>query len=389
MGKWHMKFGFAALTVLLFLSLALLSGCAGLDNSQAPEKTGEDVTVKTSVNIVEPDEIGGENASQVSAPNQTNGNAANITDAANATLNQTNESLEILEWEIDEPVPVSTRNVSDRIYDGDFGLKDLELEPLKVYVIDCGNADCILVNKGEFYMLVDAGSAEPVETLLAKLKVEKLTAVVATRDSPIAIGGMGKIIQDYPVGEFWYNGIDSVDQSLEYKTLLYDVRSRGIAIKRPSAGEKMNVSGLAVKILNPQKPLLHGNPDIDAIVMKLESNDACMLLLNPTVQEREPALANLNESLRCDVATYFKWGEGRQTRSLMMMSYAKPKDVIISVGKNEFGLPSKTTLTYLALDSVNVWRTDLDGTVGVFVDSAGYEIGKYNVATGNLTMRKE
>jgi competence protein ComEC len=161
------------------------------------------------------------------------------------------------------------------------------------------------------------------------------------------------------------------------------VKAKGITIKLPKAGDAMSVNGLSVAVLNPQSPPLRGNPDIDAVVVKLSTKDMCMVLLNPTVQERENALLSGKESLKCSVMTYFKHGEGRPTPSLIMDGSNKPNDVIISVGPNDLKLPSETTIMRLDINNVNVWRTDRDGTVAVISKiTGGYDIGKLN-ATGD------
>lgn len=279
----------------------------------------------------------------------------------------------------EEKVPAVPRNVSSKISDGRFAIKENFAAPLKVYVIDGNHADSVLVNKGEFYMLVDAGSFSQADAFLKKLGVERLNVVVATRDYSGAISGLPALLDAYAVGELWENG--AAQQGTDYYSLLEKARGKGITIKTPVALDRMEVNGLAVAVLNPQRQRIFSNPDNDAIVLKLSAGNFCMLLLNPTVQERENALISTGESLRCDAATYYKHGEGRPEPSVLIGSYALPKDVIISVGKNNsVGLPSNTTITRLTLKSVKVWRTDTDGTVLVEAKSDGssYSVSKNN-----------
>jgi competence protein ComEC len=307
----------------------------------------------------------------------------------NATLNESGlveENTTENETET-EPEPVravrNPRNASFGIGDGDFGFADLGIEPMRVYFISCGNADCVLVNKGSFYMLIDAGASEPVKELLNRLNVKTIHAVVATRDYAGAIGGLSDIVNSYDVEEFWYNGRE--DGSLQFQSLLSEVSEKGITIKKPKAGDRLNVSGLEITILNPQKSPLMGNPDVDAVVMKLAGKEFCVLLLNPTVQEREPALLSSGTDYKCEIMSYFKHGEGRPSASLMVEGVYKPKYVVISVGPNELGLPSPTTLTRLSIAGIKVYRTDSDGTVAAFSElTGGYSIGKYSMAANRI-----
>jgi len=273
---------------------------------------------------------------------------------------------------------ITPRNISDRIADGQFRITENPAAPLNVYVISDGYADSILVNKGEFFMLVDAGNFSPADALLQKLGVSHLNVVVATRDYEGAIGGIGSLLSSYKVDEIWDNNVPP-EQGSAYAGLLSQAAGRGITAKHPEAGDGMNVSGLSVSVLNPQKERLLGNPDLDSVVLKLSSGGFCMLLLNPTVQERENAIIAGGQDLRCDVVTYFKHGEGRPEPSLLISNAAKPKDAIISVGPNGDGLPSNTTLERLGLGGIRVWRTDKNGTIAVSNDGvgSGYTISKY------------
>ena len=285
--------------------------------------------------------------------------------------------------EIDPFANMTPRSISDRISDGQFKVLDDSSAQLKVYAIRDGFADSILVNKGNFYMLLDAGNFSPADQFLKSMNVSRINVLVASRDYDGAIGGMGEILDGYSVDEFWDNNVEAskntvafVQESNEYADLLSKVQAKGITIKHPQAGDNMTVSGLTVTVLNPQKERQLGNPDVDSIVLKISNGAFCMLFLNPTVQETENSLIGTGEKLHCDVITYFKHGEGRPTASLLVDGYALPKDAIISVGPNGDGLPSPTTLTRLQLKGVNVWMTD-NNTVSVTNDGIS---SKYAVA---------
>jgi len=152
-------------------------------------------------------------------------------------------------------------------------------------------------------------------------------------------------------------------------------------------GDKLQISGVEFTVLNPPKQRLMGNPDTDAIVLKVSMGRFCTLFLNPTVQERENAILSSGESLKCEVATYFKHGEGRPEPSVLMNN-VEPKDVIISVGTNGLGLPKATTLARLInISNIRVWRTDERGTIRITNDGfSPYEIaGLRDISKGNWT----
>ncbi|MCX8175174.1 MAG: hypothetical protein N3E51_03135 [Candidatus Micrarchaeota archaeon] len=274
--------------------------------------------------------------------------------------------------EQDEFAGIVPRNISENIGDGEFRVHYQPATPLQVYVISGGNADSILVRKGEFSMLVDAGNATAVREIFETLRIGRVNVVVATKNSPDAIGGLAETIRKYGADELWTNGIAPSGMLAE---AVGEARKKGIFLKQPQAGDRMEVNGLLVEVLNPQQQRLYGSPESDAIVLKLTFNSFCMLLLNPATQEIEPALLSSGISPRCDVLTYFNHGEGRPNPSALL-EQAQPQHAIISVGENGFGLPSATTLTRLGMKGIGVYRTDLNGTVVVSTDGLKtYDIG--------------
>lgn len=271
---------------------------------------------------------------------------------------------------------VTPRSVSDNIGDGEFDIDDPAPYELSIHVINSSMSDSVLIVKGDFAMLVDAGDFEATKNYMEKIGVAKLNAVVATRDDPGAIGGLSLAAARFEPEEFWYNGIDTGSQ--EYGLLLERVGALGMTVKRPVAGDSMEVGGMTVQALNPSSQRLGNNPDVDAVVLKVSYGNFCMLLLNPTVQEVESGIAGNFDLVGCEVMTYYKHGEGRPAPSLAV-NLAKPRDIIISVGENSQGLPSQTTLNRFTLDGIRYWRTDLNGTIVVRSGGiAGYSIASYN-----------
>lgn len=269
---------------------------------------------------------------------------------------------------LDPFVSYAPRNASDRMGEGQFRLPDQSDNTLEISVIDAGNADAVLVRKGNFTILVDAGDFEKVDARLRAMGIGRLDVVVATRDAQDAVGGMAQALGGYRVGELWDNGLPA--SSHGYETAMRLAEEKGITIKRPQAGESLEAFGIRLDVLNPQKVRLKGSPESDAVVLKISQGEFCLLLLNPTVQEIEGSLMNSGVDVRCPVITYFMHGEGRPTPSLLV-ERSNPKDVIISVGQNSNGLPSETTITRLEIGGKSVWRTDRHGTLTVSVDKDG------------------
>ncbi|MEM4348537.1 MAG: hypothetical protein QXN37_03135 [Candidatus Anstonellaceae archaeon] len=307
--------------------------------------------------------------------------------------NKTNQTAEMPEIKknktvvkpIEKPDPFASfplRNLSDKIDDGSFRIHDMPGSPLNMYVIDAEGGDAVLINKGEFYMLIDAGHPKVVD-FLKGMNIEKIHVLVLSRKAPESIEGAERLLEEIEVEEIWENNVQYspssvalVQQDNTYERILENAKMSGIVIKHPQAGDRLTVSGMEILVLNPQPQRSKGNPDVDSIVLKVSFNNFCALLLHSTIQETENALTKLGEDIFCPVATYFKHGEARSWPPLLLEKNP-PQQVIISAGKDNPSLPSPTTLEILRIKGIKVWRTDKDGTIRVYSDGySPYSIEK-------------
>ncbi|MEM4554596.1 MAG: hypothetical protein QXT25_01980 [Candidatus Anstonellaceae archaeon] len=307
--------------------------------------------------------------------------------------NETNQTSEEVEPKknrtvvkpVERPDPFASfppRNLSDRIDDGMFKVHDMPGAPLNIYVIDAEWGDAVLINKGQFYMLVDAGHPKVVD-FLKDMKVEKVHALVLSRKAPQSVGGAERLLEEIEVEEIWENNVQYSQSSVAlvqedntYEKVLENAKANGITIKHPQAGDRLAVSGMEILVLNPQPQRFKGNPDVDSIVLKVSFNNFCILILHPTIQEIENALMKAGDELSCPVITYFKHGEARP-RPPLLLEKNQVQQVIISAGKDSPSLPSPATLELLRLKGIKVWRTDKDGTIRIYADGySPYEVGK-------------
>lgn len=80
-----------------------------------------------------------------------------------------------------------------------------EENPLNIFFLDVGKADCILIECEGEYALIDAGTvdrASDIKAMLNKLDIKELTYIFATHPDKDHIGSMYEIINDYDVGLF-------------------------------------------------------------------------------------------------------------------------------------------------------------------------------------------
>ncbi len=127
--------------------------------------------------------------------------------------------------------------------------------------MDVGQGSAILVRlPGGQRMLVDGGgffdeSFDIGKYVLAPFlwheRISRIDIIVLTHPHPDHLQGLLFILENFHVGEVWTNGERS-DSPL-YHSFLQIIRDRGIVMKAMSdMTPEMNVSGVSVRILNPQ-----------------------------------------------------------------------------------------------------------------------------------------
>ncbi len=244
-------------------------------------------------------------------------------------------------------------------------------QKLKIYVFDVGYGESVLVKKGDFEILFDAGrEGSGVSAKLQKLGVNKIEAVVATTDDEKRRGGISQILKDFPVSEVWTSG-DAI--SPEFKAGVLDAAAEtGIPIRHPQDGDELSYDGINFSILNPPEKRLTGNPDVNSIVVKITEEDFCMLLTSNMEGGVESRLIGRG-GLKCDILKIGKYGAGSATDSNLIFAVS-PKDAILSVGANSEGNPNPTILERLRLKGITLYRTDALGDITIESDGTDYEI---------------
>src|SRR3989338_4534273 len=189
-------------------------------------------------------------------------------------------------------------------------------ERFAIYFINVGKdelqGDAILIKKGDFDMLVDAGNVRSTNKVVDFLKskaVDDLEVLVSTHADNELYGGS------------------------EYDTLVKRINKDGIVIKEVKRGDKFDFNGLTFEMLNPSATKSFGDRDNDAVVIKISQNEFCTLLTSDILGVVQNEIANLDggNKIRCDILQAPGHGLGRATSQIdVFLLKVSPKDVIFS-----------------------------------------------------------
>ena len=113
---------------------------------------------------------------------------------------------------------------------------------LKVYFIDVGQADSILVINGNQSMLIDAGNNEDGEEVVSFIKkkgIEKLNYVVGTHPHEDHIGGLDDVINNMEIENIYMPKIETTTKTFE--DVLDAIANKNLKVTAPNKGETFQI----------------------------------------------------------------------------------------------------------------------------------------------------
>jgi competence protein ComEC len=260
---------------------------------------------------------------------------------------------------------------------------------LHVSFVDVGQGDSAFVRfpKGAT-MLADAGglvstgslAAGPsfdigdrvVAPVLRLAGVRRLDYLVLSHGDPDHIGGATAILAEFRPRETW-EGIPV--PRFEPLTRLHDqALARGLRWVRVQAGDRVDVDGVTVAVLHPDRPDWERQRvrNDDSIVLELRWRDVSLLLTGDIGKAVERALPSRTTPAPLRILKVPHHGSLTSSSSDFVRAL-RPDIAVVSVGRaNRFGHPAADVLQRYSDAGTEIFRTDQDGEVTI--DTDGYSI---------------
>lgn len=245
---------------------------------------------------------------------------------------------------------------------------------LRVTFLDVGQGDAVLLQAPEGRTaLIDAGRGDIVP-LLREMGVAQLDLVIATHPHADHIGGMTGVIEAFPVRYFMDNG--DPHSTATYRRLLAALETRPEITYLEAAPRTISLGSATIEVL-PLLPRGTVGPNDRSVSVVVRYGDFTALLSGDSEVRQLTHLTGLGvvPALTLLKAPHhgsdngFTWG---------FLRAARPRVVVVSVGRNDYGHPRPEALDAYAAVANETWRTDLHGHVRVL----GREDGGYAVVLG-------
>jgi len=280
-------------------------------------------------------------------------------------VSESNETLDSNET-INGTLDVNGTNVGigeNKTENNDSLVVEPEVENMHMLFLDVGFGDSTLIKAGKRVILVDAGAdGQTVSTRLAELNITDIDLLVISSWDDEKIGGVRIILRDFKVGEVWTS--QEVPANFIFDSIKDYIDKHEVLLTHPKIGDKYHYGDIEIDVYNPQKEEYLNYADANSIVMRVNFGDFCAFLPSDLEQVMEQPVVNALDDKTCAVYKWRNNGEGRPNPSILF-DKVSPSDTIISVGPNEFGYPSSTTIQRLGIARNGIYRTDIDGDIYV------------------------
>lgn len=237
------------------------------------------------------------------------------------------------------------------------------LETIEVHFIDVGQGDSIFIKQGSNAMLIDAGDNQYghiVVNYLIENGIDKLDYVIGTHPHSDHIGGLDDVIDFFSIGKVIMPKVTHNTETFD--DLINSIQNKGLKISTPIVGDVYNLGDSKFTILAPNESF-YENLNNYSVVIKLEYGNNSFVFTGDIESQSENQIVNNGLNINTDVLKIAHHGSNTSTSNQFLES-VNPLFAIFMVGEeNKYLHPDITVVNRLVEKNIEIFRTDLDGTI--------------------------
>ncbi len=250
----------------------------------------------------------------------------------------------------------------------------------QVIALDVGQADCFIIYADGTSILIDAGTSDYSDKVIAKLEslgVTTIDYIIATHPHADHIGGMADVINAFDYGTLITPKLpdDLVPSTSCYEKMLKAISNKGLKMTAAKAGNVYDIAEIdgvqvTMTILAPVDDASYTDLNSYSVVARIDYGDVSYLFVGDSTEESEADLLNSGADIDVNMLKVGHHGSKYASTSDFLAAVS-PNICIISVGAgNSYGHPTDEALARLKAVTSNIYRTDESGTITLYSDGA-------------------
>ena len=244
----------------------------------------------------------------------------------------------------------------------------------QMHFIDVGQALSVLVECDGQFMLYDGGNVDDgslVVSYLQKQGVEQLQSVFCSHAHEDHVGGLAAVMAKFPAGHAYSSVMEASTKC--FNDFVKYTQQQGLQLEVPSVGTVWPLGSATVTLLGPVTQYSETNNT--SLVLRIDYGNTSYLLTGDMEKTAETDLVNSGANLKADVLQVGHHGSSTST-GYLFLNAVLPEMGVISCGTgNKYGHPHEETLSILRDAKVDVYRTDLQGTITIGSDGQNFTAG--------------
>ena len=254
------------------------------------------------------------------------------------------------------------------------GTSDSAETPFEMHFIDVGQALSVLVECDGQFMLYDGGNVDDgslVVSYLQKQGVEELQYVFCSHAHEDHVGGLAAALAYFPANHV-YGPVTEASTKCFQNFVKY-TQQQGLQVEVPAVGTTWALGSATVTLLGPVAQ--YSDTNDTSLVLRIDYGSTSFLLTGDMEKTAETDLVNSGANLKADVLQVGHHGSSTST-GYVFLNAVLPEMAVISCGvDNKYGHPHEETLSILRDAGVDLYRTDLQGTITIGSDGQNYTVG--------------
>ena len=238
----------------------------------------------------------------------------------------------------------------------------------ELHLLDVGQGQCVLVKADGHFMLIDGGgraSSSFVVSYLEQQGIEAFDAVAVSHYDEDHLSGVIGVLHKFPVEALalpTYAGVGDLYNSMSTAAV-----SNGAAVVHAQAGWSFHLGDALVEVVGPVRNDYESEND-RSLVFRITCGDRTFMVSGDAEVQSEQDMVDSGADLSADV--YVAGHHGSATSSSeYFLDAMSPSYVLVSCGTgNSYGHPTADMLQRVKDRGIELFRTDLQGTVIAYSD---------------------